>query len=161
MKIDINPQEVMMIAEGALRDGWVQGKLKGVGAIDATGTFNGTQTGVCVIGALQEAITQVLHRPLEEMLRAEPAFLRLHHITRKRFLDDQVRSHTHALVNIFRSRIETVLGGTVEAWNDKAGRKKEEVLEAMSASLEIITQECIAAWQAEEEKTPTPLFAAK
>ena len=34
-QIEINPQEIMMIAEGALRDGWVQGALKkSHGAID-------------------------------------------------------------------------------------------------------------------------------
>jgi hypothetical protein len=149
-QIEINPQTVMMIAEQALRDGWVQGIEKGYG----TGAPTEDYQGVCVVGALRQALTETLRPQVLHMCLALPEYQGLGLRQQQLIVNGLVMNHVSPLMAIFRERIQIVLGGRpIEGWNDMSGRRKEEVLEAMRASLEIITQECLQAWDGEALST--------
>ena len=138
--VEINPQQVMVIAEGLIQDGWIQGKEK-------------TMDGVCIVGALREAVRSTLRPQVEEMCLGLPEVLALPPNVRAAFISRLVRERENPLIDVFRSRFAQVLGPNrgIEGWNDASGRQKTQVLEAMRASLEIITQECVEAWDKSSE----------
>jgi len=148
-QIEINPQEVMMLTEQMLQDGWIKGAEKGHGVIDDGGTRHPDLSGVCVVGALRQSLSDVLRPQITLMLQELPEYRALQYATRHIFLNQMITGATHSLLQIFRSRIETVLGSGIEGWNDTSSRKKQEVIEAMKASLEIITTECLEVWNTE------------
>jgi hypothetical protein len=146
--IEINPQQVMMITEQMLEGGWIKGQERGGAGPYASGDQD--PSGVCIAGALREALTVCLRNPVHEMLTELPEYIELPARTQKEFERQVVHQHVQRLHDIFRVRIEKVLNHRIESWNDASSRKKKQVLEAMRASLEIITQECLEAWQQDE-----------
>jgi hypothetical protein len=68
--------------------------------------------------------------------------------------------HVNPLATIFGERVQQVIGGgSIESWNDQGGRRHQEILEAMRAALEIITKECVDAWDAESVEEREARFA--
>lgn len=147
--IEVNPQEVMILTEEALRAGWIRGSEHGFGTIDFDGRKDHDAQGVCVVGALRQSLTTVLRPQIELALKEIPEYVALPFGKRDMYCRSLVSRHVQALLNIFRTRVEKVLGGHIEQRNDTGTRRKQEVLEAMRASLEIITQECVEAWERE------------
>jgi len=151
--IEINPMMVMVVAEQLLEQGWIQGTEHGRRNDNDT---DQDPQGVCVVGALRTALADCLKSPVIAMLEPLPEFQALGLGDRRRFVNGVVHTHTDGLLKVFRQRIEPVLGGSgIEAWNDNAKRRKQEVLEAMRASLEIVTAECLHAWSAEADREAT------
>jgi len=152
-KIEINPQEVMMLAEQMLQGGWIKGQERGHAS--PTGWSDGQDpSGVCVVGALRGALTTVLRPQIELTLAVIPEFQVLQIPQQVRFTDSLTESTAASLLEVFRARIQKVLGGLqIESWNDASTRVKSDILAAMQASLETITQECLEAWSEPEAVT--------
>lgn len=137
--VDINPQQVLMIAEQLIGQGWVQGKEK-------------DEDGVCIVGALRDAVGQVLYPQVEALCATIPEFMALTEDRRTAFVRETVARYENPLIAVFRARFAQVfpVGMPVEMWNDSTGRQKQQVLEAMRATLEIVTAECLETWDKAE-----------
>jgi hypothetical protein len=147
--IDVNPQEVMMLTEQMLRSGWIKGSEYGSGVIDDEGQRSYDAQGVCVAGALRDSLTIVLRPQIEQVFSTIPEVQALLPSVRKQLVGQTTKQYADALHSIFRQRIEAVLGTHIESWNDASERRKQDVLDAMRASLELITQECLQEWEQE------------
>jgi hypothetical protein len=145
--IDFNPQQVLIIAQELLAAGWIQGKEKGWAE-------SGNHQGVCIVGALRDAVGQILRPQVEEMCLAIPEYVALSEVKQQAFVTDMVAKYENPLINVFRARFaQHVPENTIEGWNDSDGRKKAEVLAAMKSTLEIVTKECVAEWDQQPEQT--------
>jgi hypothetical protein len=151
-KIEVDPQQVMILTEQALSAGWIKGSLRGYGVIDDDGNRDPSLSGVCIVGALQQSLTDVLRSQIEMIYQAIPEFVAAPKELQRQLVMGSVGKYTHGLLTIFRERVNKVLpeGATsIEGWNDTTSTRKRDVLEAMRAALEIITQECIEDWDRE------------
>jgi hypothetical protein len=156
MKIEINPQQVLMLVEQYLDEGWVQGHLQG-GALGQSETQD--PQGVCILGAIAKALNTTLEtvlRPeIEQQLELVPEFQTLDVRTKREFVTLQLGSLRYKLRPIFESKIQEVLGAqygaiSIPGWNDAPQRRKDEILTGIRAALEIVTTECLEAWARED-----------
>jgi hypothetical protein len=150
-QIELNPQEVLILTTQMLEGGWVKGALYKRGTIDYDGNTDPYAQGVCVVGALQRSIETVLRPQIELQLQEMPEFVALPVRLKTVAIRTMTQRLIHPLVQVFRERIAQVIGpGAIEGWNDSSERQKRDVVEAMKASLEIITAECMEVWSRSE-----------
>jgi hypothetical protein len=159
MMIDVNPQEVLILAEEMLRAGWIRGREAG----RRTG-FDGGQDpeGVCVVGALRASLHKILEPQILVMLQPLPEFQALRKSEQPHIVKRLTSTRAQELLQIFRSRIEATLGPSIriESWNDSSETTKSDILAAMQASLEVITKECLADWTP-TSSTPAEVAAVR
>jgi hypothetical protein len=140
MKLDINPQEIMMLAEEGIRHRWTQGKYHGPGDT------------VCLVGSLQSAVSTVLDRQFKSALEEVPEFTLLPPTYQRHVIHSMKHQLQNALVKLFTERMAKTLPdgfGSIEGFNDMYGRRHEEVMAIMQVTLEEITKECLQAWETE------------
>lgn len=120
-KFDLDPQEVLMRAYLELEKGWVQGRMR-------------SAQGVCMLGALDVAITGMVREKIEAVPCPEGVSPELFR-----------RAQMHAVLEVsipIRSLFEQALrrnipgDRAVPSWNDSSGRRKEEVLAVMAKTVE-------------------------
>ena len=135
--MELNVQEVVIRTEQTLERGWMQGSLH-----SADGSKH------CIRGAFESAVQEVF---FEQLSLAAPE-------EEPQILQVLARNYALRIEPIFTAHMRDFLAEAesrpctaVETWNDRSGRKKEEVLAALRGFCEIIrTEESLR--EAEEVK---------
>jgi len=140
-KMDLDPQMMMIRAIDKISAGWVQGKIHG--SKNAFGSPEQDLTGVCLMGAIQDAVDTTI---LEEFKRLVP----MPEGVTEREYDFQLKDAVRSVSGPIQSRLikhlgDCVPGGNVPGYNDTKNRTKEEVIAALKGLLAVMQSEQEAA----------------
>lgn len=142
--MDVRVDEMYIRALQHLQAGWIRGSLK-------------TEKGVCMMGGLREAATEVLRPLVTHALESVPAYTRLPLPARARVEERLMATHVSRITEVLRQPLHAIIqkyaeGQTVESFNDERGRKFEEIQKVFSETIDKMSAEIIAHEQAQLPK---------